>query len=417
MNQNHLKQNHQSSSSPSATTLYLGTGALLTFTILSGIILSSSPSSADAVDSVSVTVNSACTMSGGFDGSNVTGGTYSTSINPGTSQEITGSKLVTVCNDPSGYSIYAIGYSDESYDAPTNTQMIGAGGVGNINTGTSGNNSYWAMKLSPVTGITSPQILNGFDSYHNIPSDYTQIAKYTSNTTSTTSAGAAIQTNYKIFVSPSQSAGTYTGKVKYTMVHPNDAAAPVKPASPSYFVASAIVADPEGSAHVAGYSNEITSKINGSESDLVIDFANSEFQIIAIDTDTDGEITAEFGTPSESVDSVPRVIGVKATGATINGTYIAPNSYTHILYIYNDGQTPLINSVNNGNLDIGFGDEWGAALEYNVAYPLHITFSETETHAKAHVTINLINEPEIDIDDDTIIDCIVDKPTGEEICD
>ena len=82
------------------------------------------------------------------------------------------------------------------------------------------------MKLEAVTGVTPPTILNSFDNYHVIPDTYTQIAKQTTATASPSDAGASVQTKYKVNISSSQTAGSYTGKVKYTMVHPNDAPAP-----------------------------------------------------------------------------------------------------------------------------------------------------------------------------------------------
>ena len=206
-------------------------GALLLVTLLTGVFLSSPITKADSqkteTSNVSVTVNSACTLYGGPNGTETSGSSiYSASIDPGTSAEINGSKLTTICNDPNGYSLYAIGYSNDAYTTPTNTQMIGSGGIGNINTGTSGTSaSWWAMKINPVSG-SNPTIKNGFNSYHVVPQTYTQIAKYESATTSSSSTGAQAQVKYNVYISSGQTAGTYTGKVKYTMVHPNNAAAP-----------------------------------------------------------------------------------------------------------------------------------------------------------------------------------------------
>ena len=76
------------------------------------------------------------------------------------------------------------------------------------------------------TPLTPPTILNSFDNYHVVPSSYTQIAKQETSTSTPSSAGASVQTKYKVNISSSQTAGTYTGKVKYTMVHPNTAPAP-----------------------------------------------------------------------------------------------------------------------------------------------------------------------------------------------
>ena len=206
-------------------------GVLLFATVLTGVVLSSPITKADSqkteTSNVSVTVNSACTLYGGPNGTETSGSSiYSATIDPGTSAEINGSKLTTICNDPNGYSLYAIGYSNDAYVTPTNTQMIGA--YGNINTGTNtiGDNSSWSMKLAAASGVTPPTILNNFDNYHVVPATYTQIAKYTSSTSSGTAAGAAVQAKYQVYISSGQLAGTYTGKVKYTMVHPNNAATP-----------------------------------------------------------------------------------------------------------------------------------------------------------------------------------------------
>ena len=210
------------------TVLFAISGLLLLTTLLTGLILANSSSratdNAKHGSAVAVSVNSSCTLKGGSDGTSTTDSVYSATMNAGTTEEITGSKLTAVCNDPNGYSLYAIGYSGDSYTPPTNTQMIGASG--NINTGTSGTAaSWWAMKINPVSG-SNPTIMNNFNNYHVVPQTYTQIAKYESATTSPTSTGAQAQTKYQVYISEVQPAGTYVGKVKYTMVHPSTAAAP-----------------------------------------------------------------------------------------------------------------------------------------------------------------------------------------------
>ncbi|MBR3172898.1 hypothetical protein IKF21_03280, partial [Candidatus Saccharibacteria bacterium] len=59
---------------------------------------------------------------------------------------------------------------------------------------------------------------------------YTQIAKLTSATDAGSNpTGSNISTYYKVKISISQTADTYTGKVKYTLVHPNTAPAPAEP--------------------------------------------------------------------------------------------------------------------------------------------------------------------------------------------
>ena len=210
---------------------------LTTITLLTGTVLSTAFTHADGntdvVDELDITVNSACTMKGGPNGTDDSGSsTYTTTINAGNYTELSGSKLVTLCNDPAGYAIYAIGFSGDSYDSQTHTDLIGTATTGNIPTGTSGNNSYWAMKLQAVEGLTPPSIVTDFQNYHVIPSTYTKVASYTTPTATASDAGATVQTKYKINISKTQLAGAYNGKVKYTMVHPNTAPTPTPPPSP-----------------------------------------------------------------------------------------------------------------------------------------------------------------------------------------
>ena len=215
---------------------YSITGFLLLATLISGIILASPKGYADTSvtrnSTVSVNVNNACTMTGGSSGTTVGDSTYSATINPGQRVDIDGSKLTVICNDMNGYSVYAIGYSGNSYDTSINTKLLGAGSIGNIDTGTSttGSTSSWAMKLSTIDGTTPPQILNNFNEYQQIPSNFTQIFKYASNTTSI-ATGAQIQVQYQVYIASGQIAGTYTGKVKYVMIHPNTEIPPTVPST------------------------------------------------------------------------------------------------------------------------------------------------------------------------------------------
>ncbi len=140
------------------------------------------------------------------------------------------------CNDNSGYSVYAIGYSGDEYG---NTEMIhGSDTTYNFATGTatSGSNSNWAMKLLPVSGTYAPTIQsdsNGsYTGYHVVPTTYTKIATFPSNTDvpgSGTGLGSAFQSTYAVWISSTQVAGTYTGKVRYTIVHPANESAPPEP--------------------------------------------------------------------------------------------------------------------------------------------------------------------------------------------
>ena len=201
---------------------------LTAFTIISGIVLVSPSSYANdsAVDNVNITVPVACTLSG--TGMN----THNATINPGTvNSNIGETTMKALCNDNNGFAIYAIGYTNDTEGNNTlvsttlsPTQTITTG------TETSGGTSKWAMKLSPQTNPvpTYPiTIQNSFDQFHTVPDDYTLVAKRTSGTDIGTSAeGSIIKTTYQAYISSTQAADTYTGQVKYVMVHPNDAAAP-----------------------------------------------------------------------------------------------------------------------------------------------------------------------------------------------
>ena len=216
--------------------LYL-LGMLTLVTVTSGILLSSNIVSADdsVVDKVNITVPVSCSISG--TGMN----THNASIVNGTYQSDIGTTNFTVfCNDNSGYSLYAIGYSNEEYG---NTKMLATinnelSPTNDINTGTntSGANSSWSMKLIPVTTASSgteqpytPTIesdTNGsYSNYHIVPAEYTKVATFTSNTDFT--IGSSLQSTYQVYIDNTKPAGTYAGKVKYTLVHPNDAHAPV----------------------------------------------------------------------------------------------------------------------------------------------------------------------------------------------
>ena len=101
-----LSRTIQHCASVSHKAVYSMAGFLLLSTIIGGLVLSSATTHADTskTSSVSVTVNTACTITTG-------GGTYSQTIDPGTYEEITGSGINVSCNDTGGYALYAIGFS------------------------------------------------------------------------------------------------------------------------------------------------------------------------------------------------------------------------------------------------------------------------------------------------------------------
>ena len=223
--------------------------SLLGFTFLSGIILSSSTASAEdntsVVDQISITVPVSCTLSG-------TGmQSHNAEINNGQSNSAIGETTIKAfCNDTNGFSIYAIGYTDneDGKNVLTNTTL---GSTYDIVTGTatSGDTSNWAMKLNLVTSPTPtyPIIIAGstddtdkvsgdldYSSFQPVPNDYAKVAYRKASTDinptgENTAEGSTLKTTYQAYISKTQPAGTYTGQVKYTMVHPYNRVAPEEP--------------------------------------------------------------------------------------------------------------------------------------------------------------------------------------------
>ena len=216
-------------------TIYLAPLGLLSLTILTGAFLISSSTSAtnntDIVDEINIEVPVSCSIEG--TGMN----THNASIVNGTYQaDIGTTTLKAYCNDTNGFAIYAIGYTDNEYGKTvlTNTTL---GSTFDIVTGTatSGNTSNWAMKLATDStatyAITIDSDTNGsFSTYHMVPSEYTKVAHRDSGTDiGTLAIGASLTSTYAAYMNQTQPAGTYTGQVIYTLVHPSDGMAPHKP--------------------------------------------------------------------------------------------------------------------------------------------------------------------------------------------
>ena len=197
--------------------------------IISGLVLSRSFSyvsadninngSGSSIDNLSISIDSACTLSSTINTS------HSTSVNVGTYVDNIGkSTITTVCNDGNGYSIYAVGYSNNEEG---NNQLINTVNSSfNIDTGlaTSGLTSNWAMSLNHVvddTSPTPPEIEDDYNSaYGLIPNEWTKVASLPSRSTDMVK-GSSFTTTYAVYTSSFQNAGTYNGQVKYMLVHPS----------------------------------------------------------------------------------------------------------------------------------------------------------------------------------------------------
>ena len=216
------------------------TGGLLGVTVCVGMVaMSIGVMADDVVDEINITVPMACTMGGTI----VEGQEHTTSLQPGTYQANIGkTTLTTYCNDPEGFSIYAIGFTGDQYSGENHTKLVGNTATNTISTGlTTGSSttdaSSWAMKLTAVSGTYTPTIMNGtggtenFTSYHVVPDTYTKVATFPSTTDAegVGSIGSSLETTYAVYASLTQPADTYTGKVKYTLVHPATESAPLYP--------------------------------------------------------------------------------------------------------------------------------------------------------------------------------------------
>lgn len=247
----------------SKSSLYIISSLTIT-TIISGLILSSASVSADndsVVDEINITVPVACTLSG--TGMN----THNAEINNGQYNSAIGeTTLKALCNDNNGFAIYAIGYTDneDGKNVLTNSTL---GNTYDIETGTAitGNDSQWAMKLSTITSPTPtyPIIIAGstddtekaqgdpdYSVFQEVPDDYVLVAKRTSATdTGTNAEGTMLKSTYQAYISKTQPAGTYTGQVKYTLVHPASATSPTGPNQISviYRVSAENYSFPDGS--------------------------------------------------------------------------------------------------------------------------------------------------------------------------
>ena len=225
-------------------------GGLVGVTAVSGMVLSmpktmaaTGTASDNKTSQASVTVSATCSMTANIAAGDEHIATLPNGVWSGGSDYypngIGKTTIQTFCNDASGYSIYAVGYTGDTTDGGStnsNTKLHNSilGSNYDIATGTaqSGNTSNWAMKVTKVTDSSQSYlpnnltIQNGYDStnYHAVPATYEEVARYSTATDAT--LGSKVETTYSAYIAATQPAGTYTGKVKYTLVHPGGSDAP-----------------------------------------------------------------------------------------------------------------------------------------------------------------------------------------------
>ena len=208
----------------------------------------------------SVTVASACTMSASLNTP------HTDTVSPNQYKAGIGQTTLKVtCNDVGGYAIYAVGYTGEKIGDTNSTKLVGTNGSIVTGTAESGNTSNWAMKLATSGSSYVATLDNGFGSYSAVPSEYTKVAHYSGPTDMGDEAvGSTLTTTYAAFVAGTEAPGTYEGKVKYTMVHPQDGAKPIAPLASTDCAANKICYAPNANNIVGSMDSISTTKIANS---------------------------------------------------------------------------------------------------------------------------------------------------------
>ena len=194
--------------------------------IISALTLSLPHSSADSSsDTVRLSVPVSCTLASHIN----TGEEHTISMISGTYEDNIGvTTLTTYCNDPGGFVIYANGNSNNIEGNNKLTSILGSTYDIPSGTATSGDTSQWAMKLTTVSSSTpadTPTIATGYDSYSTVPNQWTKVV-YKDAGTMNVETGSSFTTTYAIYLKGLQPAGTYSGQVKYVMLHPSTTGAP-----------------------------------------------------------------------------------------------------------------------------------------------------------------------------------------------
>ncbi len=173
---------------------------------------------------VALTVPMMCSLT-------ITNDDLSINIVPGRNYTIGTSNLKALCNDASGFAIYTVGYTGETY-GDNNLRITESGRSEYIPSSTTAD-SKWNMTVAnntSVSGNYTATISDGtngtenFTTSHIVPTTYKMIASRTASTDQT--VGANINTTFAVNVSYAQRPGTYQGIVKFVLVHPVSATPP-----------------------------------------------------------------------------------------------------------------------------------------------------------------------------------------------
>lgn len=197
-----------------------------------------------ATDVITVKVANSCTLSGSGNDS------HSGTIRNGEFKGNIGSTTYSIfCNDGDGFAVYAVGFTGNQVG---NNYLVDGSLSSSSNiptgvlTGSEGDSdgSAWSMKLGRLANADYPIIAGGSDdsdtgdttdysTYQAVPSDYDKVAYRTSNTIpGGGDEGFKFTSTYATYISWTQPAGSYSGQVKYTLIHPSTAPTPTSPPEP-----------------------------------------------------------------------------------------------------------------------------------------------------------------------------------------
>ena len=150
-------------------------------------------------DTINITVDASCTLG------TAAGKTINETVSNGTTKDnIAGSKFTITCNDGTGWHVSAKGSGTNG----TATQLATTGGAYTIDTNASFSSSVsgWAFK---VAGTGAEETYQNFAA---IPGEDATIAKGTSPVVE-----QDLTVTYGVGIDADQQAGTYEGKVTYTL--------------------------------------------------------------------------------------------------------------------------------------------------------------------------------------------------------
>ena len=268
----------------------------LGISILSGgiFVMPTLANTNNVVDSINIFVPTACTLSGSIE----SGQEHNAEIQNGIYREGIGKTTLNVtCNDDEGFSIYAIGYTNQVF-GNTSLKNNNLSSDYDINTGTatSGDYSNWAMKLSIGPSSSSPiSIQNNYNNYSAVPSIYTKVASLDS-ATSVGAQSATVDTTYSAFISSTQPPGTYKGKVKYTLVHPMQETPPQSYATETGYIAYY----PNSNVATGDMGRQVISSTDTSATLLASNYARKGYGFVGWNTAYD--YSGEFYGPNETID-------------------------------------------------------------------------------------------------------------------